>query len=344
MAYFDWNDTVNLLSKLTLRRIWNAGKLMSSYYLSKWTKNSIQWGLPVSVSFEPTTSCNLRCPECPSGLRAFTRPTGALENDFFRETLDQLSRDLVYLIFYFQGEPYLNPEFLEMVQYATKKGIYTATSTNAHYLNDNNAKRTVESGLDRLIISIDGTTQEVYEQYRVGGNLSKVKEGAANIVKWKKILKSRTPLIIFQFLVVRPNEHQLEEARKLAKEIGVDQVRFKTAQVYDFENDPNQLIPLNEKYSRYRKNKAGAGVEIKNTLQNHCWRLWHASVITWDGLVVPCCFDKDALHRMGDLKGKPFKEIWQNREYKKFRDQILESRKNIDICSNCSEGTKVWGN
>ena len=275
----------------------------------------------------------------------FTRPTGALENDFFKETLDQLSRDLVYLIFYFQGEPYLNPEFLEMVQYATNKGIYTATSTNAHYLNDRNAKRTVESGLDRLIISIDGTTQEVYEQYRVGGNLSKVKEGASNIVKWKKALKSRTPVIIFQFLVVRPNEHQMEEARKLAKEIGVDQVRFKTAQVYDFENDPNQLIPLNEKYSRYRKNKGGTGgVEIKNALQNHCWRLWHATVITWDGLVVPCCFDKDALHRMGDLKGKPFKEIWQNREYKKFRKQILESRKNIDICANCSEGTKVWGN
>ena len=84
------------------------------------------------------------------------------------------------------------------------KKIYTATSTNAHYLNDANARRTVESGLDRLIISIDGTTQDVYSQYRVGGDLEKVLEGAANIVKWKKDLKSKTPFIFFQFLVVRP--------------------------------------------------------------------------------------------------------------------------------------------
>ncbi|MEI2707516.1 MAG: hypothetical protein V9E96_00685 [Chitinophagaceae bacterium] len=95
--------------------------------------------------------------------------------------------------------------------------------------------------LDRLIISIDGTTQDVYSSYRVGGKLDKVLEGAKNIVKWKKELKSKTPFIFFQFLVVKPNEHQIEEVKKLGKEIGVDQVRFKTAQVYDYENDPNQL-------------------------------------------------------------------------------------------------------
>jgi radical SAM protein with 4Fe4S-binding SPASM domain len=264
-----------------------------------------------------------------------------LANSFFRQTIDQLSKDLLYLIFYFQGEPYLNPSFLDMVAYAASKGIYTATSTNAHYLNDRNAKRTVESGLDRLIISIDGTTQDVYEQYRVGGKLEKVLEGARNIVKWKKELNSKTPFVFFQFLVVRPNEHQLDDIRRLAKDIGVDQVRFKTAQVYDYRNDPNGLIPVNKKYSRYRMDSNGERV-LKNNLENHCWRLWHATVITWDGLVVPCCFDKDAEHPLGDLKGKPFKEIWHDERYVEFRRQILESRKNIDICANCSEGATVW--
>src|SRR5437868_11268640 len=184
MPYFNRNDTINLLSKLTIKRLWNGVKVLSSYYLSKWTKKPIQWGLPVAISFEPTTSCNLRCPECPSGLRAFTRPTGMLKKDFFSETIDQLSRELLYLVFYFQGEPFLNPDFLDMVRYASSKKIYTATSTNAHYLNDDNARRTVESGLDRLIISIDGTTQQVYEQYRVGGSLEKVMEGTRNIRTW----------------------------------------------------------------------------------------------------------------------------------------------------------------
>jgi radical SAM protein with 4Fe4S-binding SPASM domain len=342
MAGINWTDSINLISKLTPRRTWNGLRVLGSYYISKWSKRPVQWGYPLSISFEPTTSCNLRCPECPSGLRAFTRPTGMLQRDFFKETIDQLYRDLLYLVFYFQGEPYLNPDFLDMVKYAAGKKIYTATSTNAHYLTDANARRTIESGLDRLIISIDGTTQEVYQQYRVGGRLDKVIEGAKNIVKWKKQLKSRTPFVIFQFLVVKPNEHQIEEVKQLAKDIGVDDVWFKTAQVYDYQTDPNSLIPSQSKYSRYRKTKEG--FEFKGKLANHCWRLWHDPVITWDGLVAPCCFDKDAQHRLGDLKERSFKEIWKNGEYRKFRSQILKGRKNIDICSNCSEGTKVWSN
>ena len=341
MPQFNRTDTANLLSKLTFRRFWNGIKVLSSFYISRITNKPVQWGYPVSISFEPTTSCNLRCPECPSGLRQFTRPTGMLQNDFFRETIDDIHNELLYLIFYFQGEPYLNPDFLDMVKYAAGKKIYTATSTNAHYLTDENAKRTVQSGLDRLIISIDGTTQEVYQQYRVGGNLEKVMEGARNIVKWKKELNSKTPFVFFQFLVVKPNEHQIEDIKRLAKEVGVDEVRFKTAQVYDYETDPNNLIPTIDKFSRYKKNADGT-YTAKNKLANRCWKLQHANVITWDGLVVPCCFDKDAMHQLGNLKAQSFKEVWHNDNYKQFRNELMKSRRNIDICANCSEGVSVW--
>jgi radical SAM protein with 4Fe4S-binding SPASM domain len=342
MANFNRHDTINLFSKLSFRRAWNGMAVLSSFFLSKWTRKPVQWGVPVSISFEPTTSCNLRCPECPSGLRSFTRPKGMLEMNFFRRMIDELAPDLLYLTFYFQGEPYLNPGFLDMVKYATTKKIYTATSTNAHYLNDENARRTVESGLDRLIISLDGTTQEVYSQYRIGGDLEKVLAGAANIVRWKKKLNSKTPYVFFQFLVVRPNEHQLRDAKELARRTGVNGIRYKTAQIYDYAADPNQLIPRLSNLTRYRKKTDGL-YEPKNKMQNHCWRLWHSPVITWDGLVVPCCFDKDARHRMGDLKNKTLKEIWKQPEYLDFRRKILKGRAEIDICSNCSEGVKVWG-
>ena len=341
MPAFHLHDSLNLLRKLTWRRTWNGFKVLGSFYASRLLNRPIQWGYPVSISFEPTTSCNLRCPECPSGLRAFTRPTGMLQQDFFRNTIDEIHRELLYLIFYFQGEPYLNPDFLDMVKYAHSKGIYTATSTNAHYLNDDNARRTIESGLDRLIISIDGTTQDVYQQYRVGGKLEKVLEGARNIVKWKKKMNSKTPFVFFQFLVVKPNEHQIEDVKRLAAEIGVDQVRFKTAQVYDYETDPNQLIPENDKFSRYRKNPDGT-YTAKNKLANRCWKMQHANVITWDGLVVPCCFDKDATHQLGDLKKQSFKTIWKSQSYQAFRTKLMTGRKNIDICANCSEGVSVW--
>lgn len=263
-----------------------------------------------------------------------------LTDHTYQQVIDEIAPSLTYLLFYFQGEPYLNPKFLDQVNYAASKNIYTATSTNAHYLNDAMAEKTVRSGLDRLIISIDGTTQETFEQYRVGGKLDKVIEGTKNIVKWKRALKSKTPHVIFQFLVVKPNEHQLEEVQTLAKELGVDEVAFKTAQIYDYENG-SELIPTQEKYSRYKQLTNGKWA-IKNKLVNHCWKMWHSCVITWDGKVVPCCFDKDAHYQLGEMDNESFASIWHGKAYQQFRSSLIRSRSEIEMCKNCSEGTKVW--
>lgn len=333
-------DTINFISKLTPLRVWNALIVMLSFYIAKYTKKPVQWGLPFNVSVEPTTKCNLGCPECPSGLKSFTRPTGNMETDFYQKVLNELGDRLIYLYFYFQGEPYLHPKFLELVKAAAARNIYTVTSTNAHFLTDRKARETVESGLDRIIISIDGTTQETYENYRIGGSLEKVKEGTRHLVKWKKELKSVTPHIIIQFLVVKPNEHQIDEIFELGKELGVDEVKLKTAQIYDYSKG-SELMPTIDKYSRYAQQSDGT-YKIKNDLLNHCWKLWHSCVITWDGKIVPCCFDKDAQHQLGDLNTKSFREIWESNLYDAFRRKILKSRAEIDICTNCTEGTKVW--
>ena len=334
------SDTYQLLKTLQLKKIRNAWSVWRSFQLSKKYKTNLHKGLPISISIEPTTSCNLRCPECPSGLRNFTRPTGMLDVLFYQNLIDQISDHLWYLTFYFQGEPYLHPKFTEMVNYAVSKKIYTATSTNAHFISDENAKKTIESGLHRLIISVDGATQETYSQYRVGGQLEKVIDGTKKILEWKKKLKSKTPYVIFQFLVVKPNEHEIKKIQEMAQTLGVDEVKFKTAQVYDFENG-HPLIPEQEQYSRYKKSAEGKWI-IKNELLNQCWRMWSGCVITWDGKVVPCCFDKDAQHQLGDLRKERFTEIWNSAAYNIFRSKILQSRKQIDICTNCSEGTKVW--
>ncbi len=335
------HDSLGLLAKSSIARAFNATQIFTSYHYARLAGTPVIRGMPISISIEPTTSCNLRCPECPSGLRSFTRATGMLNNALFKNVIDQLAVTLSYLTFYFQGEPYLNPQFLSMVMYASQKRIYTSTSTNGHYLTDEIARTTVESGLDRLIISIDGTTQESYESYRIGGNLDKVIDGAKNIIRWKKQLKSRTPHVVFQFLVVKPNEHQIPEVYKLAREIGVDQVALKTAQIYDYENG-SDLIPTQQRYSRYKKNNDGS-YTLKNELHNHCWKMWHSCVITWDGKVVPCCFDKDAHFVLGDLNENSFEQIWHGLKYNQFRASLLTSRNEIEICKNCTEGTNVWG-
>jgi radical SAM protein with 4Fe4S-binding SPASM domain len=325
---------------ITAKRLTNALLVYIGFYFSRILKSSRPWGMPISLSIEPTTACNLGCPECPSGLKQFSRDTGNLKAENFNRWLEQLAPTLSYLNFYFQGEPFIHNDILQFISKASQAGIYTSTSTNAHFITEKKAKEIVESGLDRILISIDGTTQEVYEQYRVHGSLQKVLEGTKHLVEARKEMKSNTPHIIFQFLVVRPNEHQIEEAKQLANEYKVDEIRFKTAQVYDYENG-NPLIPTIEKYSRYKRLSNGKFM-VKSSLDNHCWRMWSGAVVTWDGKVVPCCFDKDATHEMGNLSKEDFKSIWKGKAYAMFRKQLLKGRKEIDICKNCSEGTKVW--
>lgn len=333
------SDLFQLSSKLSFRKINNGIQLYKSFNSSRKTGKAIIKGLPNSISIEPTTSCNLRCPECPSGLRSFTRPTGMLSTELFEKVLKEIHTSLTYSTLYFQGEPYLNPNFLDLIKLSTKYRVYSATSTNAHYLNEEVAQNTIHSGLNRLIISIDGITQETYEQYRIGGTLTKVIEGTKNIVKAKKQFKSNIEIIL-QFLVVKPNEHQIENAKALAKDLGVDAIKFKTAQIYDFKNG-SDLIPTIDKYSRYKNNNDGT-FSIKNKMENKCWKMWQSCVITWDGKVVPCCFDKDAKYQMGDLNNQSFKDIWFGGKYNKFRQQIITDRQSIDICQNCTEGLKVF--
>ena len=333
-------DAFRLYSKLSIYKIWNYGLISFSFYLSKKLNKNIHWGLPFAFSVEPTTSCNLRCPECPSGLRSFTRDTGSIEIEKFQHVIDEYSKSAFWLTLYFQGEPYLNPNFIDLIRYASSKKLYISTSTNAHYLTPKKAEETVQSGLDRLIVSIDGTTQETYEQYRIGGKLEKVKEGLKNIVEAKKRLKSSTPYIIIQFLVVGPNEHQIEEIKQLGKDYEADEVKLKTAQIYDYKNG-HSLIPKNETYSRYVKQKNGT-YKLKYELQDECWRMWHSNVVTWDGDMVPCCFDKDAKYVMGNLHQKSLAEIWSNKKYQSFRNQLSADRSKIDICQNCTEGAKIY--
>lgn len=325
---------------LTPLRVGNLFLLATSFAISQVFRRSFHWGKPFHVSFEPTTACNLGCPECPSGLKQFSRATGKMGVEEHRAWLNSMASRLIYVTYYFQGEPFLNPNLLALIQEAKKKRLFTATSTNAHFIDERNAENIVQSGLDQLIISVDGTTQAVYEQYRVHGDLSKVWKATQALVEAKKRLKSTTPRLIFQCLALKPNEHEIPMIFQKAEDFGVDEVRIKTAQLYAYENG-NPLMPENEEYRRYRRGKDGK-FKVKNTGGNRCWRMWSGCVVTWDGKMVPCCFDKDAQHALGSLATTSFSELWSSQGYRSFRNAILQHRNQIDICQNCSEGSKVW--
>jgi len=332
-------EGILFIQKLSFYKIYNIILLRLSYTISRKFRKPFHLGKPLGISIEPTTSCNLRCPECPSGLRSFSRSTGMLDEAVYEVLINEVAPYISYLSLYFQGEPYLNPNFLKFVRYASKKNIFTATSTNAHYFDEEISRKTVQSGLDKLIISIDGTDQDTYAKYRVGGNLDKVIQGTERLIKWKKKLKSKRPFIILQFIVFKSNQHQLNRIKEIAKQLGVDKLSIKTAQIYNFESK-SDIIPDNSQYSRYKK--LNGVFAINNTMSNNCWRMWSSCVITWDGKMVPCCFDKDAHYVLGDVYKKKFINIWKSDAQQEFRQRVLKSRKDIDICKNCSEGSKIW--
>ncbi len=328
-------DGLHFAAALSAGKVINFLLLRISFSLSRLCGRAIHLGAPASLSIEPTTACNLRCPECPSGLRKFSRPQGKIDLRTFKSAIDQLSNRLAYLMIYFQGEPLMHPGFFEMVNYARKQNIYTATSTNGHFLDKENARALIASGLDRIIISLDGTDSGTYEKYRRDGDFARVTAGIRTLVRLRRESGSNHPFIVLQFLVFRHNEHQIPDIRALARELGVDRLELKSAQVYDPE-DKNELIPENSKYSRYVKD-AGGRWKLKKPVRNRCFRMWSGAVMTWDGCVVPCCFDKDADHQMGTIEKQSFKEIWRSKPYKAFRQRILADRNQIGICKNCTE-------
>jgi radical SAM protein with 4Fe4S-binding SPASM domain len=331
-----WRDYLAFAGKLNSAKLVNATLVFGSYLYSRWTGRPRPLGLPMSLSVEPTTACNLRCPECPSGLRSFTRPTGTLKESLFDKVLDEVAAHTVAMTFYFQGEPFIHPGLCSMIRKAHKKGIYTIVSTNGHFLDQEQCEQIVLSGLDRLIVSVDGASQEVYETYRKGGELSRVTSGIERLVETRQRLRSGKPYLILQHIVFRQNEDQLGAIKALATQLKVDKLELKTAQVYDYESG-SDLIPETEVYARYQKQESGS-YHIKNPLLNHCWKMWQGCVVCWDGRVVPCCFDKDANYQMGNVSQRSLSEIWKSNDYQRFRKRILQDRKGIDICTNCTEG------
>lgn len=296
--------------------------------------------MPTSLSIEPTTSCNLRCPECPSGLRSFTRPTGMLNVDHACRWIDELAPWLTYVNLYFQGEPLLHPKLDQLMAQCHRHGIYSSTSTNAHHLTEAKCQALIDAGLNRLIVSIDGLTQETYASYRVGGTLSKVMEGTRNMVEAKR-QRGRGPHLVWQFLVVGPNEHELPDLLEAASACGVDEVEIKTAQLDD-PRDGHPLLTDSAAHRRYDRDPMTGQWTLRNALEDACWRMWQGAVLTWDGRVVPCCFDKDAQHVMGQLGDQSMAEIWHNAKYTAFRRTLFADRSGIPMCTNCSEGSHVY--
>jgi radical SAM protein with 4Fe4S-binding SPASM domain len=288
-------------------------------------------GMPLLISTELTNNCNLHCPECISGSGKMQRARGYMDIRLFDKIIEELNPYLYNINLYFQGESMLHPLFFSFIR--NSKNIHTTVSTNGHFLNEENSEKIAGSGLGKLIIALDGMDQNIYGAYRKNGSVNTVLDGIRNVTLAKKRLGSSLKTEI-QFLVNRINEHQIPLIRRFARKMKAS-LNLKSMQIIDKE-DIGTWLPLNSRFRRYEI-KEGEYV-IKSSLPDRCARLWFNPVITWDGKVVPCCFDKNAEYVMGDLNIDSFAEIWEGPKYRIFRKSILSGRHMIEICRNCTSG------
>ncbi len=325
-----------IIKYISFKRLINIVLIYLSYYMSIIFRKVFVWGYPPILMIEPTNICNLKCPLCPSGTDQLKRPKGYMNLDTFKTIIKEVSPYSFMLIMWNQGEPFLNPDFIEMCQIAKAHNMLLLVSTNANRMPD--AKEILKAGIDRLIISADGASQETYNLYRKNGDLSKVIENVKAIVAEKKVRGSRLPRIIWQFIVMKHNEHEEKKIKELALDLEVDQLQLKTVQIYAKEDIYN-FLPENPKYRRYKIK--GDNFELKYGIKNRCRRIWTQPVVNWDGEMAVCCFDKDNDFKIGNIQNHSFKHLWKSKPFNAMRKRILTDRKQIEMCRNCGEGVSL---
>ena len=283
------------LQKITIERLWNALKVLFAYYLSLIFRKPINFGIPIVFSIEPSSTCNLHCPECLSGTKQINRKNAYFDLELFKKIIQQIHKKSWIINLYFQGEPLLHPNVIEMIRICNKVGLMTVISTNGNLITEQLANDLIDSGLDVLIISLDGWNQETYEVYRKGGNFTKLLQGMNLLAEAKQKNQSKTPSFIAQCLSTSVTEKNTSEIEKIANKFGFD-FHLKSIQIYD-QTDSHKLLPTSN--SRYVLNEGKLFSKAKN--KNCCRRLWTHSVITSDGLNVACCNDKFPEHIFGDI-------------------------------------------
>ena len=317
---------------LTKSRCINALKCYASYALSLLGSVRI-FHMPLFVSVEPSAVCQLRCPECPVGMRTkdrfAERAKTKMSLEIWEKVLQEAAAYAHTIQFYFQGEPLLNKELPRMVAEAHEAGLYTIVSTNGQSMTPEMAEELVKAGLSRIIVSMDGLTEASYGAYRVGGSLEKCKAALRYLREAKDKLDGHMTIEL-QCLRLKTNEHEWREFRRVYKALGADRLAFKTAQLYDY-SEGNNLMPSDPRWSRYKRGKDGQW--HRKPLGKGCLRVWSGVVVSTNGEVLPCCYDKLHAHAYGNIMESSLEELFSNEKALAFRKAALKEIP--QICKEC---------
>jgi radical SAM protein with 4Fe4S-binding SPASM domain len=296
-----------------------------------------RFGLPPILQIEPANICNLNCLTCATGAQLMERPPLSMSFETFRNVIDQVKDYICFVAFWSWGEPFVNSEAFRMIRYAKDQNLFVHTSTNGHFLSSKEqAMKIVHSGLDSLIVSVDGLDQHTYERYRKGGELKRVIQSIEKILTERNAAEVRTPLVTLRFIVMKHNEHQVANVKDFAEHLGVDYVTFRTA---IFErggiNLSESLLPLSEGFRRHDERYLKREKRSHPSDSFRCYRPYANLTVFSNGDVVSCENDYNAHVALGNVSEQSLRDILSSRRCRDFLSSFRQDINCIPFCQSC---------
>jgi len=304
----------------TIKKLTNFFRIESQKHMAA----TYVCGYPYTLTVDITNVCNLKCMYCPTGQGKIGRSKGFITLPRFKSIINELKEYLYIVNLFNWGEPLLNKEAFRMIEYVHRNNIFSCLSTNLNYCNEKMVESLLNSGLDYLIVSIDGASKLSYDKYRKGGDFEIVINNLKYLLNRRQNLNKNSPFIIWRYFIFPHNEHEINKVEYMAKELGVDKIEFEQGKI-DIGcqlSNINRVSPNNNKFKK-------------------CSWLWHNTVINWDGGVSPCCLTFYEKDDFGNIFENGFKNIWNNTKFinsrkifskktNKIRDVNVET-----VCHRC---------
>lgn len=328
----------------SVRRHGNPHKwanLVRAEYERKMRRLTVK-SFPYLAIIDPCNYCNLKCPLCPTGLNELGRPQAMLSFEHFQKYFDPLAPHLFETYLHNWGESLLNKQVYRMIEYAQQKNVGTNLSSNFYKVSSDDMDKLLDCGLEYLVISLDGTSQDVYSQYRIGSKYEQVVENLSEFLRRRRARKLKTPVVEWQFIVMKQNEHQIPEAEALAKKLGVDLLRFiPVGMPFEFWNRKDVA-------DKWYPTTVQGRVESDHSEQQFgqaakpspCFYLYRSIVLNPDGGISPCCVVYRKNRDFAALNGNApdLATLWNNEKYVSARSLYSSEvvpRHRATVCDVC---------
>ncbi len=318
----------SLLRHSTPRKLLN---LVRTEYCMAARRDTVS-GKPYIIIVDPINHCNLRCPLCPSGTGNLNRDRAVMSYQMFTGIIEPLIPYAYEISFHNWGESLLNPEIFKMITFAARRGVASNMSTNLNIPNDGVMEAIVGSGLEYIVVSLDAASPDVYRHYRRGGDFDLVLSNLRSLIACRNARGSKTPIVEWQFIVMKHNVHEVERARTMSREIGVENFR---------------LIPVGFPFGvsnldELRREWAPDCLPLPPRIEAACFYLYRSVTINADGGISPCCMVSDARYDFGNLLHEDFADIWNNERYRSARRLFAPGANPVcaTVCNGCTKFRK----